>query len=74
MSRRADPARDPYAFSLRGMAAMNSHAFVPAIADDVLNKTWDHKLRHSPDGRRGMARHIEDFLVRFFRTGCRGPA
>ncbi len=73
MPAKANTARDVFTFSLGGTASINSHAFVPAIADDVLNKTWDRRLRRDPGSRRDVARKIEDFLARFFAPGCREP-
>ena len=69
----AKPPRDAFTFSLGGTASVNSYAFVPAIADDVLNDIRDKQLRRDPGNRRDVARKIEDFLARFFASGCREP-
>ena len=68
MSAKAKLARDAYAFSLGGVAAINSYAIVPAIADDRINSLWrnSHALENQPD----TAREIEDFLARYFAPGC----
>ena len=73
MPAKANSARDAFTFSLRGTASTNSYAFVPVIADDVLNKIWDKRLRSDLVRRRDLARKIEDLLVRFFAHGCREP-
>lgn len=71
MSRNANPARDVFAFSLGGMAAMNSYAFVPAIADDTLNRSWDRRLSSVSQDRIPLVWAIEDFLARYYAPGYR---
>lgn len=41
---KAKPARDPFTFSLGGMAAINSYAIAPIVANDRINKAWDRRL------------------------------
>jgi len=71
MSAKNYPVRDPFAFSLGGVASINSHALVPAVADDKL-----HRIPASPsDGSRPSRIHaVEDFLARHFAPSCRGTA
>lgn len=73
MSAKANPARDVFTFSLRGAAAINTYAFVPAIADDGLNNAWDRRLSRPRRDRPRATRVIEDFLARYFASGCREP-
>ncbi len=44
MLEKAKPARDPFTFSLGGMAAINSYAIAPIVANDRINKAWDRRL------------------------------
>lgn len=74
MSARANPARDSFAFSLGGMMAKNSFAFVPAIADDNLSRAWDRKLREPEADRPHRILQFEDLLARYFAPGCPGAA
>lgn len=80
MSAKAKSARDAFAFSLRGVAAINSYALAPAVADDRINRAWDERLSPAKVDERledqpGMTREIEDFLARFFAPGsCREAA
>jgi hypothetical protein len=39
--------RDRFTFSLRGMTATASFFITPVIADDTINKAWDHKLKRT---------------------------
>lgn len=50
MFNKAKPARDPFAFSLGGMAAVNSFAIAQVVADDRINKAWDERFRRDPSG------------------------
>ena len=70
MSAKANPARDAFKFSLSGMAAINSYALVPAIADDRINRAWDRRLSQDLEDQPDTAREIEDFLARYFAPGC----
>ena len=74
MSANNYPVRDPFAFSLGGVASINSHALVPAVADNQL-----HGIPARPasptDGSRSKRIHaVEDFLARHFAPSCRGTA
>ncbi len=74
MSARANPARDSFAFSLGGVAAKNSYAFVPAIADDNLSRVWDRKMSEPPVDRPHPVMQFENMLARYFAPGCQGVA
>ena len=50
MFNKAKPARDPFAFSLGGMAAIKSFAIAPTVADDRINKVWDERFRRDQSG------------------------
>ncbi len=66
--------RDPFAFSLRGIGVVSSHAMVPAVADSGINKAWDARLRQSSpehrDGQEQSSRQVEALLARYFAPGC----
>jgi hypothetical protein len=70
----AKPARDPFTFSLQGMAAVGSFVFAPAIPQDAINKAWDSRLggtgvSRGRRGRRDRTLRIEVFLARYFAPG-----
>ena len=69
MSCKTHPGRDPFRFSLGGVAAVNSHAMVPVIAADRVNQAWDRRLQQVPDDQPGMIRELENFLGRYFAGG-----
>lgn len=74
MNNEARPARDEFTFSLRGMAAVNSFAFPPAISHQGINRAWDARLGRASAsrGRRARqdrARRLETFLARYFAQG-----
>jgi len=71
MSAKAKQARDAYAFSLRAAVTLNSHAFVPAIADDALNAALDREPGKPGKAGSRIARLIEDYLARYFAPGSR---
>ena len=71
MSAKANPARNVYAFSLRGVAAMNSYAFVPAIADDAINNALDQEREAPRQDRPRLTRMIEDLLAGYLTAGYR---
>ncbi len=74
MSAKNYPVRDPFAFSLGGVASINSHALVPAVADNQLHRT-PAQPESSNDGSRPKRIHaVEDFLARHFAPSCRGTA
>ena len=67
--------RDPLTFSLRGARWVNSHAMLPVIADNGINRAWDARLRRRrPSARRceesAPTRQIEALLARYFAHGC----
>ncbi|MEL7536461.1 MAG: hypothetical protein AAFZ58_10805 [Pseudomonadota bacterium] len=74
MSAQANPTRDVFAFSLGGLAAKNSYAYVPAIADDALNNNLDRQQAGHRESRSSAVQAFEDFLARYFATGCRQAA
>lgn len=51
MFNKAKPSRDPFAFSLGGMAAKPSFVIAPAIADDRINKIRDERIEQVRNGR-----------------------
>ena len=77
----AKPA-DAFTFSLGGVAAVNSHAIVPALANNQINRAWDQRLGQPADNPADNGeprledqpettiREIEDFLARYFAPGC----
>ena len=70
MSAKNYPVRDPFAFSLGGVPSINSHALVPAVADDTLQRI-PHKPASPSDGSRPTRIHaVEDFLARHFAPSC----
>ena len=70
MSAKANPPRDSFTFSLGGMAAKNSYAFVPAIADDNLSRAWDRKMSEPTVEKPHPILQFEDMLARYFAPGC----
>ena len=72
----AKSRRDPFAFSLGGMAGINSYAFVPAIPDDRINRSIDARLRRPSEAAvpSPLVLKIENALARFFAAGfCEQP-
>jgi hypothetical protein len=68
--------RDPFTFSLRGIRVVNSHAVVPAIADNGINRAMDARRTHLPAQRcchSATTRQIEALLARYFAHGCCAP-
>lgn len=70
MFEKAKSGRDAFTFSLQGMTTIASFAAAPAIAHDQINKAWDDRLKHGPGRRQDTVRRIEDFLGRYFASGC----
>lgn len=73
------PDHDRYAFSRRGMAAINPYVVVPAVADDEINRAWDSRLsqpaREEPArAPRRVTRGLESVLARYFAPGRRQTA
>jgi hypothetical protein len=67
--------RDPLTFSLRGARWVNSHAMLPVVADDGINRAWDARLRRRPAPapcceESAPTRQIEALLARYFAHGC----
>ena len=63
--------RDEFTFSLTGARAASGYTIVPAIDDKLLGKAWDLKLTEPVSDRPNLVHQVEDFLARFFATGCR---
>ena len=74
MSANTNLARDAYAFSLRGVAAINSYAFVPAIADDAINNRLNSEQDRNREDSSRIISVIEDFLARYMAPGRRRAA
>lgn len=70
MHKKARSGRDAFTFSLRGMRANASFTAVPAIADDRLNGLIEQRLSGPQEDRPDTTRRIEDFLARYFASGC----
>jgi hypothetical protein len=66
MSVKAKSARDAFAFSLRGMAAISSYAIAPVIADDRVNNAWDERLRKAARGLQDEGRESGPLRGRFW--------
>ena len=63
--------RDEFTFSLDGARVASGYTFVPAIDDKLLGKAWDRQLASIRSDRPKLVHQVEDFLARFFATGCR---
>ena len=69
MFKSAKPARDPFTFSLTGMAAINTHAIPAVVANNTINEAWNRRL---DAGEQGTSRptqlvaRIEELLARYF--------
>jgi hypothetical protein len=71
--------RDPFTFSLRGARAVNSHAMVPVVADDGINRAGaplvgQQARSASRGGPSALVRQIEALLARYFAPGSRSAA
>lgn len=55
MSTRDNCARDPFRFSLRGLAATAFGGIPYAIGDNGINRVWDEKLRRTLEERPNSA-------------------
>ena len=55
MIHKARPVRDPFTFSLGGMATIASCVAAPAVADDRINKAWDERLSRPKNDRGSIA-------------------
>ena len=67
----AKSRRDPFTFSLGGMAGINSYTFVPAIPDNRINQILDAKFRQGTAHVESspLTLRIENALARFFAAG-----
>jgi hypothetical protein len=69
----AKTRRDPFTFSLTGMAGIKACTFVPAIPDDKINRAIDLKYRRQSNAGKltlPLVLRIEDVLARFYAPGC----
>ena len=69
MFEQAKPVTDAFTFSLGGMAAINSYANPPVVANDGINQALDRRLAEqnsNRDNQRTLIFKIEDALARFF--------
>ena len=69
MHTQANTARDPFRFSLGGVAFVNTHAFVPAIADDALNSRLARRMRAPSRAPGDIILAVENVLARYFAPG-----
>ena len=58
--------RDPYAFSLRGLRAMNGFMFTPALAEDRINQAHAERLRQPPEDQPDTGEEIRSFWGRLW--------
>ena len=56
---------DPFAFSLRGMRAMNSFMFSPAVSQDRINKALDECLQ-APEDQPETGKEFRNFWGRLW--------
>ncbi len=66
MGNNAKPARDAFAFSLGGISAITSFVAAPAIADDLINKARDERLRRLQEDQPDTARELAGVWGRFW--------
>lgn len=66
MFEKAKPARDAFAFSLRGMTTIASFTIAPAVADDRLNIARDERLSRGQEDQPDTAREIGASWGRFW--------
>ncbi len=72
MFEKAKPVRDTFTFSLSGMAAINSFAIPPVVADDGINEALDRRLANKSqarDSQLSLVQRLEDALARYFVPG-----
>lgn len=68
----AKTRRDPFTFSLGGMAGIKVSTFVPVVPDDMINRSLDLRFQQQAAGtstRPVLVRRIEDTLARYFAAG-----
>jgi hypothetical protein len=68
----AKTRRDPFTFSLGGMAGIKASTFVPVVPDDMINRSLDLRFRQQAAGKTtppALIQRIEDTLARYFATG-----
>ena len=70
MTAHALHAHDAYRFSLGAAKSLNSFVFVPAIDNRAVNRAWARRRDRDPAESRRIVEQIEDFLARYFATGC----
>ena len=66
MGNKAKPARDAFAFSLGGISAITSFVAAPAIADDLINKAREERLRRLQEDQPDTAEELATIWGRFW--------
>ena len=66
MTTKAKPARDAFTFSLGGISAITSFVAAPAVADDLINRVHDERLRRMQDDQPDTARELATVFGRFW--------
>ncbi len=59
-------SRDPFTFSLRGVAAKSSFTFIPVTRDDRINKAWDDRLGRPRVDQPDTEEELPSFWGRFW--------
>ena len=66
MGTKTNPGRDAFTFSLGGVSAITSFVAAPAIADDLINKARDERLRRRQEDQPDTADELETLWGRFW--------
>ena len=66
MGTKTNPGRDAFTFSLGGVSAITSFVAAPAIADDLINKARDERLRRQQEDQPDTADELETLWGRFW--------
>ncbi len=66
MGSKARPARDAFTFSLGGISAITSFVAAPAVADDLINRARDERLRRLHDDQPDTAEELATRWGRFW--------
>jgi hypothetical protein len=72
MSTRHNSTRDPFRFSLRGLAATAFGGVPYAVGDNGINSAWDQKLREPAEKRTNSAAADEAAALRRTVFGATG--
>jgi hypothetical protein len=73
MFTKAGSGRDAFTFSLHGMTTIASFTVAPATAQDRIDKARGERLAGVSAQGVSKIRRIENFLGRYFATGCCQP-